>query len=202
MSEHITPDPDSLGDLLAPPPPPADDRLREDLRKRTGRVVRWRWRWRRIAQAAALAACYAAGVLTVHLPQRPDGRRSPEMTRKHHLPQRPDGRRSPEMTRKHHLPQRPDGRRSPEESVAPETPALALEWQALDSPQPRPDLYRQAGDRYLDDENDLESALRCYGQALNAAGEADRTVAVEDNWLLMTIKNARQKEKCNAKSLD
>jgi hypothetical protein len=173
MSEHVTPDPDSLGDLLAPPPPPADDTLRGHLRERTSRVVRWRRRWRRIARAAALAACYAAGVLTMHglAPHAPP----PEIT---HQPE------------------------PPKKEVAPQASALALEWQALDSPRPRPDLYRQAGDRYLDDENDFESALRCYSQALDAAGEADRVVAVEDNWLLMTIKNARQKEKRYAKSLD
>ncbi len=175
MSEHVTSDPDPLGDLLAPPAPAVDDNLRGDLRERTGRVVRWRRRWRRLARAAALAACYAAGLLTMQVPQRPDGRRSPEMTSQ---------------------------TEPPKEEAIPPASALALEWKALDSPQPRPDLYRRAGDRYLDDEKDPESALRCYGQALDAAGEVGRAVAAEDSWLLMAIKNARQKEKRDAKSLD
>jgi hypothetical protein len=90
----------------------------------------------------------------------------------------------------------------PKEPIAPEAPAVALEWKAIDSPQPRPDLYRQAGDRYLDDEGDPESALRCYSQALDAGSAADRAVASEDSWLLMAIKNARQKEQRYAKSSD
>ncbi len=173
MSEHLTPDPDPLGDLLAPPPAPADDRLRADLGERTGRAVRWRRRWRRLARTAALAACYAAGVLTMHGLAPP----APPTPVAH----------SPEP---------------PKEDGAPEVTALALEWKAIDSPQPRPDFYRRAGDLYLDEEKDPESALRCYGQALDAAGEADQAVAADDNWLLMTIKNARQKEKRYAKSLD
>jgi hypothetical protein len=173
MSEHLTPEPDLLGDLLAPPLP-ADDRLCGDLRERTARVVRWRRRWRRLARTAALAACYAAGVLTMH-------GLAP------HVPPPP---------------QMADHRDPPKEVVPPETPALALEWKAIDSPQPRPDLYRRAGDLYLEEEKDPESALRCYGQALDAAGAADQAVAAEDSWLLMVIKNARQKEKRYAKSLD
>jgi hypothetical protein len=172
MSEHVTPDADPLGELLAPLPLPADDTLRGDLRERTGRVVRWRRRWRRMARAAALAACYAAGVLSMNGigPHAPPPR---EIT---HNPE------------------------PPKPAVAPEGPALALEWEAIDSPQLRPDLYRRAGDRYLDDEGDPESALRCYGQALDGAAAADRAVAAEDSWLLMAIKNARQKEKSYATS--
>jgi hypothetical protein len=173
MSEHVTPEPDPLGDLLASPPS-VDDGLRADLRERTGRVVRWRRRWRRLARTAALAACYAAGLLTMHglAPHVP--------------PPTPVAHNSEPS----------------KEVVAPEEPALALEWKAIDSPQPRPDLYRRAGDLYLDEEKDPESALRCYGQALDAAGAAEQAVAADDSWLLMVIKNARQKEKRYAKSLD
>lgn len=56
-----------------------------------------------------------------------------------------------------------------------------------------PDLYRQAGDRCSTEEGDLASALRCYGQALDAAPD-QVAVNPQDNWLLIALKQARQKE--------
>jgi hypothetical protein len=76
-------------------------------------------------------------------------------------------------------------------AAAPES-AVALEWQALDRPAEATRLYKQAGDRYLE-EDDLESALRSYGGALDA-GAADLDVDSDDSWLLMAIKLARKKE--------
>jgi hypothetical protein len=55
-------------------------------------------------------------------------------------------------------------------------------------------LLRQAGDRYLHEDNDPEAALRCYTRALDAAPEEARKFSPDDNWLLMAIKNARDKE--------
>jgi hypothetical protein len=96
-----------------------------------------------------------------------------------------------------------ENKKEPEkEPRQPEESAVAMEWTAVESSQPRPDLYRRAGDRYLDSEADPESALRCYGQALDAGGAADRAVSSEDSWLLMAIKNARQKENSHAKNPD
>jgi hypothetical protein len=77
---------------------------------------------------------------------------------------------------------------------------VALEWQALDSPRRRAELYREAGDRYLSAESDPESALRCYTAALDAGAGADRAVAPADSWLLMALKDAREKEKRHAKN--
>ena len=56
---------------------------------------------------------------------------------------------------------------------APPSP-LAQEWQALDSPEQRPAAYREA---------------------LDAGSDKDLAVAPEDNWLLIALKGARQKEK-------
>jgi hypothetical protein len=78
---------------------------------------------------------------------------------------------------------------------------LTLEWQALDSPQPRPDVYRSAGDRY-DEDGDYQSALRCYRGALDTGSDKDLAIAPEDSWLLMVLKDARQKEKRDANPND
>jgi hypothetical protein len=55
-------------------------------------------------------------------------------------------------------------------------------------------LLRQAGDRYLSDENDPEAALHCYTKSLNAGPGDGAKFSPDDNWLLMAIKNAREKE--------
>jgi hypothetical protein len=56
-------------------------------------------------------------------------------------------------------------------------------------------LYVQAGDRYLGEDGDVQSAVRCYGQALNLDDPAVLAIDPKDNWLLMAIKDARKKEK-------
>jgi hypothetical protein len=75
--------------------------------------------------------------------------------------------------------------------------ALDMEWQALDSAQPRPDLFRQAGDQYVA-ADDLESAMRCYRGALEGASTEDLEISANDNWLLIELKQAK-KEKQYAK---
>jgi hypothetical protein len=74
-----------------------------------------------------------------------------------------------------------------------------LEWQAFDSVEERGTLYRQASERYLQEANDPQSALRCIGNYLDNATEQDLAISSDDNWLLMAIKVSRQKEKKHAK---
>src|SRR5262249_49084327 len=76
--------------------------------------------------------------------------------------------------------------------------ALALEWQAVENPARRAELFRRAGDLYLGQENDLESAVRCYKNALNAGSEKDLEIGPQDTWLLISLKNARREEKRHA----
>jgi hypothetical protein len=52
----------------------------------------------------------------------------------------------------------------------------------------------RAGDHFLNEEGDPAAALRCYSGALNAGSEDDAKFSPDDNWLLMAIKNAREKE--------
>ena len=68
-----------------------------------------------------------------------------------------------------------------------------LEWLALEEPAEAPVLYREAGNRHLAD-SDPASAVRCYGNALDAGSPEAAEVKDDDNWLLMAIKIARRKE--------
>ena len=52
----------------------------------------------------------------------------------------------------------------------------------------------RVGDRYLNEGGDPEAALRCYTRALNASSAEDARFSPDDNWLLMALKNAREKE--------
>jgi hypothetical protein len=174
---HDAFEPDPLDRLLAPPPLPAGAAdLRQDLLGRTSRVLRRRRRLRTLAWAAALAACYGAGLWTVRRLAAPAPRPG-----------------APEVARQ------PDAPPPPPAPAAPPS-ALAVEWRACDEGDRQATLYREAGDRYLDEENDPRSALRCYGNALDAGTEQDLAIAPSDSWLLMAIKDARQKEKRHAQT--
>jgi hypothetical protein len=76
--------------------------------------------------------------------------------------------------------------------------ALALEWEALDHPDRGTTLFRAAGDRYLADQADVQAAVRCYGNALDDGSAEDLTIESTDSWLLIAIKDARQREKSDA----
>ena len=170
---------DSCDELLAPPPPPDDDAaLRDKLLLRTLAVVRRRWWLPRLAVAAALGGGYFAGLLSVCL-LLPRGESVPT----------PVGGWTT-------LPPPPAAVGSWD--VGAEPAAVLLEEQAFDSPQDQAVLYRTAGDRYAETEGDVQAALRCYRNALDAGSDQDLTIEAEDNWLLMVLKDARQKEKQNA----
>jgi hypothetical protein len=124
---------------------------------------------RRAALAVALAACYGAGLLTMRL-LTPAKAAAPVVEERKEAP-----------------PPAPV-------AVAPE-PAPAVERraeQAADSE--RAALLRQAGRRYLEEEADPEAALRCYSKSLDAGTKDDAKFSSNDDWLLMAIKNAREKE--------
>jgi hypothetical protein len=174
----LQPDPperDLCDELLAPPVPPADvTPLREQILRRTTRWLRWRRRLRRIAFVAALAACWAGGMFTMRWLSPPAPQLAP----------------TPQVSVE------------PTPGPTPTPSARALEWQAIDSEQRQAELSRKAGDLYLKQEHDPLSAVRCYGRALDAAPEQATTVSTDDEWLLMAIKDARKKEKRDAKTVD
>ena len=161
-----------------------NENLRRSIENKTLSVLRHR-RWlRRGGWLAGLAACYVAGILTMWM--KPGSEVSQPVAV---APQNTDTQTSAAPA----LPEQ----ESPSNAQAPES-ALALEWHALDSLKKRPDLFRLAGDKYLQD-NDLESATRCYRGALEGASDQDLKISVNDNWLLMSLKQAKQEEKRYAK---
>ncbi len=169
------PERDICDDVLTPPSRPADaDRLRRTVLDRTSRLVRRRLWMRRAGLGAALAACYVAGVLTTRF-------LAPAPREVVTIP--------------------PPAEAVPLPEPSPRTlPAPAVEdWAARADDGERAALYRRAGDRYLDEESDPLAALRCYTKALSS-GAGESSFSPEDNWLLMAIKNAREKEKRDAKN--
>jgi hypothetical protein len=55
----------------------------------------------------------------------------------------------------------------------------------------------------LREQGDLEAAIRLYSQALKVAAPHELTISVaNDDWLLMSLKDAHMKESRNAKYND
>jgi hypothetical protein len=154
--------------------------LRQAVLHRTTRLLRRR-RWqRRGAVVLALAACYVAGLVTMRwLTPLPAAETIVVEKTTQAAPPPPE---------------------APPPQQEAEPPARALEWKALDHPQITVEYYRRAGDRYLAESNDMQAAVRCYKQMLDAGSEHDLIIAPDDTWLLMALKEARQKEKLDAKA--
>jgi hypothetical protein len=89
---------------------------------------------------------------------------------------------------------------TPQEAQQPVSLARAhpreLEWNAFDveDDHMRGRLYLQAGNRYLDELQDVESALRCYQQAFHYCEARDLELDANDNWLVESLKRNRRKE--------
>jgi hypothetical protein len=191
MNSHQS-DKDPIDEFLDYPLAEANDRLQLSVFAKTTRVLKRR-RWlRRTGLVTGLGACYAAGILTVWLVTSPltpwrAGSVSDRSERAASASERSDQKVA--ATR-------------PSDSLPSPLPesALAMEWQALDSSEKRPELFRQAGDRYLEETNDVASAMRCYRGALEDASEEDLQISPDDNWLLIELKKDKQKEKRYAKN--
>jgi hypothetical protein len=165
---------------------------RETLLFQTRRLVRGRRRRKQLVLALALIGCYLAGAVTMQAWVR--GITPPPETTNLQRIAKPPGEialQTPTAPSHSAVPVPLDR--------DPDVPAALVELIAARSPGHQALLYRNAGDRYLRDLGDLESALRCYRLAL-ASPESDLSLDPEDNWILMALKQARQKEKSNAKN--
>jgi hypothetical protein len=175
-------DPESLDAFLSLNAPAADRTLHDVVLTETLSVVHRRRLVRRAGLVAGLAACFAAGALTMRLFTPAV---EPEVRIVERLIERAPNPAPPQ---------------APSPAVQPATSALALEWQAAENPERRAELFRRAGDRYLNDENDMESAVRCYKKALSSGTAEDLNITPQDTWLLISLKNARQEEYRHGKS--
>ncbi len=167
-------------------PVPVDGDRQRMLLLRTTRALRRRRRWKRLGLVAALAASYAAGVGTLWLCQATSpGTPAPQVTQQaaDPVPKSPAVATLPPLV----------------EDVG--TPAVLLETLALNSETERGHLFRLAGRRYVEEAGDLSAALRCYREYLNGATAKDLAISVEqDDFLLMALKIARQKEREHGKT--
>jgi hypothetical protein len=173
---------DLLGSI---PQAPANPVLRQELLHRTLRRLRLRLWLRRGTLAASLAACYAAGLATMHFWSSPPAANTT-----------PDSMVSANTTPGPPVESLPGPQLPPDSEVAPE---ILEQWGPLVSADQRAALLRRAGDRYLSEANDLQGALRCYRQYLDSASEHELAISTDDNWFLMSLKDARLKEKRDAK---
>jgi len=79
---------------------------------------------------------------------------------------------------------------------------LEVEGELAYDPAAAAKFYRQAGDKYLNEEQDYANAARCYRLFLARAGDTALLLEPGDSWLLTSLKNAAYKEKINATSTD
>ncbi|HEY8503756.1 MAG TPA: hypothetical protein VIL46_04185 [Gemmataceae bacterium] len=171
-----TPEPaDDLAPLLNPGASPADVLFRERLRRCTERRLRRRRVRRRLLLAGALAACYAAGLATFWLLRPPPP--EPQVIEVVRVEKVPAGGAVPPAPR-------------------PQLSGYDLELLAEQADGPEAaELFRAAGDRYLNDEGNYKAALRCYAHYLDLAPASERVVSAgSDNWLLIALKNDRFRE--------
>ena len=172
----LDPDADPPWDeLLQPVPVAPGTELRDALRTRTGRRVRFRRRLRQVRMGVTLAAVFAAGLVVRGWLDSPA----------------PHG---PALVVQVVAP--------PAQPPAPPyvSPAqLELEAEQMTTGAEAARRFREAGDRYLAELGDLRAALRCYRNFLDEAEPADRAMSATDNWLLVSLKRDRLKEGENAK---
>lgn len=186
MTENLLPDPVERFLEQSPAAPPSGE-ARQALLLQTQKVVRGRRLRKRLGLALALLACYLAGAATMQAWVR--GFRSrPEITNLQGTSEPEQGlAQQGSLTPMNPTPPVPI-------EMDPDAPAALVELIAARSPAHQALLYRSAGDRYWRELGDVESALRCYRLAL-ASPESDLSLDPEDNWILMALKQARQKEK-------
>jgi len=176
--------PDPLDALLRSESPSSPPIWKDSLLARTTRTVRRRRRGRRVGILAALAACYVAGMVSMRfLRTEPAVEVRKEIV---YLREQP----------KLEITEQPDVQPTPQAPVT----ALALEWQAAENPERNAELNRRAGDLYFEEENDWQSAVRCYKRYLTACADEELKIDPKDNWLLVTLKNARMEERRHAKN--
>jgi hypothetical protein len=155
-----------------------DDRLRHSVLAGTLGVIRRRRRLKRCAVAATLLGCYLAGMVTVVF-WRYGGEDLP----------RTSTRQIAKDNTTH---------QSTKVAPAPLLPDLAgpPDQKAVYAPQSQFEVLRRAGDRYLQDPEKMQLAIRTYARALKYASADERVMSPEhDTWLLMALKDAKSKEK-------
>lgn len=156
-----------LNELLQPPNSD-DGTSNADIWRSTSRVLRRRRWWRRGRFALVMIACFAAGAIVM---QRP--REEPVLFVVND---------SVEMDE-----------RNETQTVIQDSPNRLERRASSQLGEKQRTLYRQAGDGYLK-YGDEVAAVRCYRKALEGGSPPELAVRVDDTWLMMSLKVARNKE--------
>jgi hypothetical protein len=160
---------------------PADlTALRSRLLRDTTHVVHGRRRRKKFLRMAGWGMAYAAGALSVWFALRPVT--SVESPKEAIAVQQPP-KAAPTTTKKQPALSR---RVTPEELRARVAGAKRDE---------QIELLRRAGDLYLNERNDLRSAVTCYQQVLELAETPEQlAVLPDDSWLLAELKNSQRSQ--------
>jgi hypothetical protein len=172
QSEQPNGDEEFVDELLAGRPVPENAGLKEGLWRHTSAQLRRRRCWRLAARPALLAACFLGGMGTMGL-VRPE----PEPAKVIVTVVEPRPADPAPLTERR--------------LTAAE---LELEAEKTLVKEESARRFREAGDRYLGEEQNIAAALRCYRNFLDEAGDAGLGNAQTDTWLLTSLKNARHKE--------
>lgn len=196
LIDELTPLPEGALSLAQAP-----QALRGAILQQTLPVVRRR-RWlRRVRWAGGLAAAYAAGLTTMvtvsHL-NSPEPRQIIEVRAVPAAAVPPQ--EAPVLPASAPVPppvSKPEEKVVTASAMVPQpSDPLAIRRAAAYAPfEERAELLRRAGDLYLEEQADVERALECYSEYLNELDPAKlRETAQHDNWLLLSLKQARMKE--------
>ena len=172
--------------LLGGLPPVPNNGLRRGLLADTLGVVRGRRRRRYLHLVAALAVCYAAGAGSMYLGQRAGHRdlgifaqgNSPPPLDAPATAATGDTHVASQASARHEQPSRP----------------IAKAGRAGVRRMGYEEICRVT-DRCLSEEGNVQAAIRYYTTALDSASPAQQAISIQDSWLLMALKEGRNKEK-------
>ncbi len=151
-----------------------DDRLRQAVLAGTLGVIRRRRRLKRCVVAATLLGCYLAGMATVAFLRQ--GGENPSQPSSAQVVA--DGQSKTDVS----PPLPPDFAGPPDQKT-------------VYTPRSQFEVLRRAGDRYLQDPEKMQLAIRTYARALQYASAEEWAISPEhDTWLLMALKDAQSKE--------
>ncbi len=182
--------PDDLNELLTPPPAAETPGLRDAILHQTQRRLSFGQWSRRAIQAGTVAAVFALGigVGVWGVPRQRETVHVPTPVPQVEVVTVPVPVLIPVTTSAE--PNSPTATRTAK--------ALELDAEQTDDAITAAQFYRQAGDAYLNAEQDYANAARCYRMFLTRGGDGALSPEPGDSWLLTSLKNAAFKEKVNA----
>jgi len=161
-------------ELLSATPQAANEHLRAEVLARTTGRIRFARRLRLACRVGICVLCFAAGALTTSL-------RAPPVPQSAYIEVVVEAPRIAAPA-------------TPPAESPPSPAAMELVAEQTVEKAEAARRFREAGDRYLRDAADFESALRCYRYFLDGAAPEDLAVAPDDSWLLTSLKRARAQE--------